>query len=107
MVGISNVSYAPEVAAKAKVQYGRVLSAASQSLEDTVLSTADSTLMIVLLLGLFEFVSFDSWDRYRSWTAHMAGATTLLELRGRDQFESELAVPLFIQLRSQIVSTLP
>lgn len=54
MAGISNIFYAPQVAAKSKEQYGRALAATKQALSDPVESVADTTLMIVILLGLFE-----------------------------------------------------
>lgn len=46
----------------------------------------------------------EDWDRHRSWTAHVAGATTLLQLRGLSQFNYERGAQLYMQLRSQIVS---
>lgn len=49
-------------------------------------------------------VTCDSWGHYRGWETHIKGATALLELRGREQFNSERGGLLFIQLRSQIVS---
>lgn len=54
MAGISNKFYAPHVAFKSKGQYGRALAATKQALSDPVESVADTTLIAVILLGLFE-----------------------------------------------------
>jgi len=54
MAGISNISYAPQLAAKSKEWYGRALSATKQCLSHPVDSVAETTLMAVILLGLFE-----------------------------------------------------
>jgi hypothetical protein len=43
---------------------------------------------------------------YQSWSAHIDGATALLQLRGQEQFNYERGGQLFSQLRSQVVSAL-
>jgi len=55
------------------------------------------------LLTAVQTVNFEDWDRYDYWAAHVKGALTLLELRGCEQFETELGGQLYVQLRSQIV----
>jgi hypothetical protein len=54
MAGISNIYYAPQVASKSKEQYGRALAATNRALNNSVESVTDTTLMAVILLGLFE-----------------------------------------------------
>lgn len=54
MAGISNVSFAPQVASRSKEHYGRALAVTRQALGDPVVSVADTTLMTIILLGLFE-----------------------------------------------------
>jgi hypothetical protein len=54
MAGISNTSYAPQISAQSKAQYGRALNALKQALINPMQATADITLMTVILLGLFE-----------------------------------------------------
>lgn len=51
-----------------------------------------------------QFITFENSDQYRSWAAHIEGATALLQLRGQQQFNNERGEQLFIQLRSQLVS---
>jgi hypothetical protein len=55
-------------------------------------------------IDLTQFITFDSYDHYSSWNAHIDGATALLQLRGQEQFGHELGAQLFTQLRSQVVS---
>jgi hypothetical protein len=54
MAGISTIFYAPNVESKSKERYGRALAAVKQTLSDPVELVADTTLMTVILLGLFE-----------------------------------------------------
>ncbi|KAH8680288.1 hypothetical protein BGZ61DRAFT_456511 [Ilyonectria robusta] len=104
MAGISNVSYAPYVASKAKEQYCKAVTAVNLALGDPVQAAADSTLMAVILLGLFETVNFETSDRYDYWAAHVKGATALLALRGQEQFTRKRGGLLYILIRSQIIS---
>lgn len=103
MAGISNIFYAPDVASKSKEQYGRALAATMQALSHPVEAVADTTFVTVILLGLFEFMTIENWDHYRSWAAHIKGAMALLQLRGQEQFNYERGRQLFKQLRSHIL----
>ncbi|KAF2095066.1 hypothetical protein NA57DRAFT_44915 [Rhizodiscina lignyota] len=103
MAGISNTFYAPEVASRSKEKYGQALAATKQALCDPAEAVADTTLITVILLGLFEFITLENWDHYDSWAAHMEGAITLLQLRGQGQFNYERGGQLFMQIRSQIL----
>ncbi|KAK1636083.1 hypothetical protein BDP81DRAFT_429010 [Colletotrichum phormii] len=103
MAAISNVSNAPEVVLRAKERYGQALKATNMALHDPSQATADTTLMAILLLGLFVTIMFESWNDSHAWTAHIEGATALLHLRGKDQFTRELGIQLYIQFRQQIL----
>ncbi|KAH7176826.1 hypothetical protein EDB81DRAFT_50387 [Dactylonectria macrodidyma] len=104
MSGVSNVSYAPRVASRSKERYAKAIAAVNTALRDPVQVVADSTLMAVILLGLYETVNFATSDRYSYWVAHVKGATALLELRGPKQFTRKLGGLLYILIRSQILS---
>jgi hypothetical protein len=54
MAGISNVFHTPHVMPKSKGQYYKALAAMKQALNDPVQAIADTTLMAVILLGVFE-----------------------------------------------------
>lgn len=52
-------------------------------------------------------LNFKTWERYRYWSAHINAGLTLLELRGPDQFQRRRGVQLYMQIRSQVVSSKP
>jgi hypothetical protein len=104
MAGISNVYYAPHVLSKSREHYGRALAALNHALKSPVEAVADTTLMAVILLGMFETINFNTWHRYSAWAAHVRGAMTLLELRGKEQFAQKLGGLLFVLIRSQILT---
>ncbi|KAL2816473.1 hypothetical protein BJX63DRAFT_441558 [Aspergillus granulosus] len=104
MAGLSNTSYAPHLAVQAQARYGKALSALDGALQDPCVATRDTTLMTVILLGLFELVSTDAADESGYWIAHAAGALALLQLRGPDQFARPRGGQLYVFTRSQILS---
>lgn len=124
MSAISNTRFAPDIAACARRNYGRVLAATTMAIASPVGAVADTTLMAVLLLGLYEvpthniflslpnhtllsnswqFVSFETWDGYTSWDAHIRGAAALFQLQEQHRSESPYTRYLFALLRSQCV----
>jgi len=54
MAGLANVIHAPLMALRAKESYVRALAAMQTALRDPTTSTADTTVMTVMVLGLFE-----------------------------------------------------
>ncbi|KAL3458260.1 Alpha/Beta hydrolase protein [Aspergillus heterothallicus] len=104
MAGLSNTSYAPHLSVQAQDRYGKALAALDGALQDPCAATRDTTLMAVILLGLFEVVSSDAADESRYWIAHAAGAMALLQLRGPGQFARPRGGQLYVFTRSQILS---
>jgi hypothetical protein len=54
LAGLSNTLYAPHLAARAQDRYGKALAGLDGALQDPCIATRDTTLMAVILLGLFE-----------------------------------------------------
>ncbi|CEL04083.1 hypothetical protein ASPCAL05215 [Aspergillus calidoustus] len=104
LAGLSNTLYAPHLAALAQDRYGKALAGLDGALQDPCIATRDTTLMAVILLGLFEVVASDAGDESRFWIAHAAGAMALLQLRGPDQFARPRGGQLYVFTRSQILS---
>ncbi|KAF2798423.1 hypothetical protein K505DRAFT_414363 [Melanomma pulvis-pyrius CBS 109.77] len=103
MAGIANVSHTPHILSKSKIQYCKALNAMKRALDDPIDAISDTTFMAVILLGQFETVNFETWDRYEYWAAHVHGAMVLLELRGKEQFTRQRGGLLFVLIRSQIL----
>ena len=95
-----------ELENKASVRYGGAIRSVNGALQCSDLVRKDTTLLAVMLLDLFEKIKTDRTkpDRHhqRPWTDHIHGATALLHLRGRDQFQSPNGLRMFIHLSSAI-----
>lgn len=58
MAGLSNTLRIPAMMRKASLKYVQALNSVNYALEDPVEAKSDQTLMIVILLGLYEKVQF-------------------------------------------------
>lgn len=84
----------------ARQLYATALSNTNAALRNPDTAIQDSTLVSVLLLGLFEALSCQLTGISSDWAAHTRGALALLRLRGKQQFDSELGRRLFEQMCS-------
>lgn len=55
-------------------------------------------------LTIIQIVNFKGWDGREEWLAHVRAITSLLEIRGKKQFERELGAQLYIHARNCVVS---
>jgi hypothetical protein len=104
LAGLSNARQSSTVMEKAVQQYGRAIRLTNLSLQ-TSTATKDSTLLSVMMLNLFESVvkpAMPQAQRDLSSRVHMKGATELVKLRGRNQFQNHVGIRMFRQLASQI-----
>lgn len=92
-----------ETAEEAQRHYAAALRLIQTALYSPTDVRKDSTLLSVMLLGLFETITYRMDMKLKYWTAHTMGATALLELRGRQQFQSETSVRMFMQINSNII----
>ncbi|KAK1750325.1 hypothetical protein QBC47DRAFT_394514 [Echria macrotheca] len=101
MAALSNLHYAPQLAAQSRVRYGQALMAANRALRHPTHAFSDATLATVILMSLYEFVSFDSFSSYTGWTAHIEGVAAVFRHRGDSQFDSAFGRDTFNHFRWQ------
>ncbi|KAJ4157923.1 uncharacterized protein LMH87_008479 [Akanthomyces muscarius] len=88
-----------ELAGSAQRKYVEAVHMVNSALESPTESLEDSTLMAVISLGVFEEIS-----DYKSWVIHVQGAAALLVARGKEQFSSPMALKLFNQVRTDLIT---
>ncbi|KAF1971377.1 hypothetical protein BU23DRAFT_180604 [Bimuria novae-zelandiae CBS 107.79] len=81
---------------KAQGHYARALTSTNEALSDPAKVYDDSTLVSVILLGVYEMFVFEKHS-LTAWMQHLKGAGTLFALRGENQFKSRLARQIFMQ----------
>ncbi|KAK3647914.1 hypothetical protein LTR22_013527 [Elasticomyces elasticus] len=84
----------------ARRYYVEALAGTNAALRHPTKVREDNTIMAVALLSCFERLNWDS--SASSWEHHVAGATQVLQLRGRFQLQTSLGRKIFRELRSSI-----
>lgn len=82
----------------ARKSYGRALRLINSALRDPVEAFKDSTMLSVLVLGLYERMAEPSLHTMRAWQQHITGAAALARMRGPGQFRSKAAIRMFMLL---------
>ncbi|KAF3388711.1 hypothetical protein F1880_003342 [Penicillium rolfsii] len=98
LVALANSTQQPELASHAREKYLEAIHNINTALASPIESVKDSTLMAVILLGLFEQVS-----GFETWVQHIEGAAALVVARGKSQFSSPVAIRMFNQVRADLV----
>ncbi|KAE8143733.1 hypothetical protein BDV38DRAFT_289614 [Aspergillus pseudotamarii] len=99
LVTLANTTRQPQLAKHARAKYSEAINQVNIALTSPTESVKDSTLMSVISLGLFEYVS-----DFTSWARHVRGAAALVVARGKSQFSTSAAFPIFNQVRADMVA---
>ena len=97
LASLANELCSTEVHKESKARYIRAIQAINTALRCPVSATKDSTLVSVLLLGLFEAISRRTQLTLYSWEKHVKGALELIKLRGHQQVDTHLGLTLLKQ----------
>ncbi|KAF2677626.1 hypothetical protein K458DRAFT_491691 [Lentithecium fluviatile CBS 122367] len=104
LAGLSHHTETYGMETAAEVWYNKALHEVHRNLRDLALAKEDLTLLVVLLLGLYETNTCRTPRSMKSWLRHTRGATVLLELRGETQLDTEFGRTLFAHSRAQIIA---
>ncbi|KAJ9417269.1 hypothetical protein QL093DRAFT_2409005 [Fusarium oxysporum] len=98
LAGCSQVFRSPDLMTRAQESYAIALGLTHRALRDPIEVVKDTTMLAVLILGTFEFVSGYSSHTMRAWQDHVNGAAALANIRGAAQFRSKAGARMFLML---------
>jgi hypothetical protein len=123
-LGIASMSSSmkiPSLMMKANAKYAEALNLVNSAVRDPTAAKLDDTLMVVILLGLYEEVCVPVYGLTAKarltldqnnpttisldpWTHHVKGALILLDYRGQSQLQEPQGIALIRAQRMQMVS---
>jgi hypothetical protein len=103
LAGFANTTKNQAIMQQAQAAYGTALRMTNAALSVKQTAIKDSTLIAVILLGMFENFVFNDKRSIQAWAKHVDGACALLNLRGKEQFNSDLGRRLFYQFYGVIL----
>ncbi|KAL4725063.1 hypothetical protein ACLX1H_008510 [Fusarium chlamydosporum] len=88
----------PELMIRAQESYAIALGLTHRALRDPIEVVKDTTMLAVLILGTYEFISGYGAHTMRAWQDHVNGAASLASIRGATQFRSKAGARMFLML---------
>ena len=95
LAGLANSVKSHEIMARAHTAYGSALRMTNNALSSKETAVKDSTLISIIMLGMYENFVFNEKRSIQAWAKHVEGASALLNLRGKKQFKSDIARRIF------------
>lgn len=100
LAGLANTVHSLDLLNQAKTRYHQAVAMTTFALGDPDLSRRDTTILSVMLLGMFESVTFEDRESMKSWDIHVAGTATIIIMRGFAQFDTALGIRIFQQFHN-------
>ena len=98
LVGISQLTHSEEIIDSARKSYGTALCLTNEALRDEREALKDTTMLSILILGVYEMMAEPGMKTMTTWQDHINGAVVLATLRGASQFQTRAGVRMFKML---------
>lgn len=97
LAGFANATKNRGIMQQAQIAYMSALRSTNNALGVKETAIKDSTLVSVIMLGLYENFVMEDKRSIQAWARHVDGACALIKLRGQDQFKSDIGRRVFHQ----------
>ncbi|EXJ76259.1 uncharacterized protein A1O5_00767 [Cladophialophora psammophila CBS 110553] len=101
--GISNLRDDPDLMHAAEKIYSSTIQRLQTLLRDQSRIQKNQTMILVLLLALYETVTCSTPQSIRTWSRHVRGATALLSIKRQDTLHPTAVQDVHMHLRLQII----
>jgi hypothetical protein len=88
----------------ARRQYVKAIQLTNEALKSPKDVKEDSTLIAIMILGIFEAVTGSKSASLKNWADHVNGAAAVIKLRGREQLHSVAGRRMLVQVTSSLSS---
>lgn len=105
LAGLSNVSRDHGLLVGARKQYLAAIRLVNSALQSPVDSAKDSTLLVIMILSIFEALTGSNKQSLTTWVNHINGASALLKQRGSNQLATPEHRQMFLQISFSLVTS--
>ncbi|CAD6445440.1 e6c83758-c103-4d61-bf07-34e01271705b [Sclerotinia trifoliorum] len=105
LAGYSHSAKAPQLMNQARAQYAKSLQLTNAALQSPIAVKKDSTLLAILILGIFETITGRNQKSMKAWAEHIHGAAAVIRLRGREAIKSKGGIRLLAQVTSSLLTS--
>ena len=104
LAGFSTAAGAPELMREARKNYTVAVRLLNSALQSPVEVKKDTTLLAIMILGIFETLTGREEDSLIAWAAHLKGAAALMEIRGPQQLSTVAGRRLYGQITASLIT---
>ncbi|PVH88699.1 hypothetical protein DL98DRAFT_402566 [Cadophora sp. DSE1049] len=105
LAGYAHSVHAPSLLKNARYQYYRALQSTNAALRDPVDVKKDTTLLSIMILGIFEAITGSKQSSLRDWAQHINGAAAVIKLRGPEQIRTPVGRRMMLTVTSSLLIT--
>jgi hypothetical protein len=98
LAGLSKITRSHDMMIQACKSYGAALKLTNAALMNPNEAVKDSTMLSVLVLGTYEFITGRTHQTMAAWKGHVNGAAALTRLRGTAPFRTQAGIRMFLML---------
>lgn len=105
LMGLASTARSPELMDAARKSYGTALQLINHALKDPAEAVKDSTMLSVLILGVFEMMAENTSrrDTAVAFQEHVNGAAAIARMRGPAQFQTQAGRRMFSMLCQRVI----
>lgn len=98
LAGLSKITRSHDMMIQARKSYGAALQLTNAALQTPSEAVKDYTMLSVLILGTYEFITGRTPQTMAAWKDHVNGAAALTRLRGTAPFRTKAGIRMFLML---------
>lgn len=98
LAGLSKITRSAETMVQARQSYGAALQLTNAALQNPAEAVKDSTMLSILILATYEFITGRTPQTMRAWQDHVNGAAALTRMRGIAPFRTKAGTRMFLML---------
>lgn len=98
LAGLSKVTRCHDTMIQSRKSYGTALQLINAALHHPAEAVKDSTMLSILILSTYEFITGRTPQTLRAWQDHVNGAATLTRMRGVAPFKTSAGTRMFLML---------
>jgi hypothetical protein len=98
LAGLSKITRSHDMMIQARKSYGAALQLTNAALQTPSEAVKDGTMLSVLILGTYEFITGRTPQTMAAWKDHVNGAAALTRMRGTAPFRTKAGIRMFLML---------
>ncbi|CAG9941923.1 unnamed protein product [Clonostachys rosea f. rosea IK726] len=105
LAGLSKITRSHDMMVQSRQSYGTALQLTNAALQNPAEAVSDGTMLAVLVLGTYEFITGRTPQTMGAWKDHVNGAAALTRMRGATPFRTKAGTRMFLMLCHSVLIT--